>query len=123
MEYGYLDKEVKALVAERDRLATENAELRELLEIEQATALDAAELSAAWANAASEANATLDALREAVPEGTKWCTDCDAFTMPATDPEGEFCSECEGDGYWNTGFPYAVYAILHLQPKETTDEE
>ena len=28
MEYGYLDKEVKALVAERDRLAAENAELR-----------------------------------------------------------------------------------------------
>ncbi len=26
MEYGYLDKEVKALVAERDRLAAENSE-------------------------------------------------------------------------------------------------
>lgn len=63
MEYGYLDKEVKALVNERDRLAAENAELKDLLAIEQIPHADANEQLAA-------ANATLDRLRAAVPEGS-----------------------------------------------------
>lgn len=69
------------------------------------------------------ANATLDALREAVPEDTWWCRDCKKFTKPATDPDGEYCSECKCDGYWDDEFPAFVYNTLHPQPKETTDDE
>lgn len=82
MEYGYLDKEVKALVAERDRLAAENAELRATTEtisternlfLQQRT--EAIDKGVYWQDKSNThdrmlraANATLDRLREAVPE-------------------------------------------------------
>lgn len=64
MEYGYLDKEVKELVAERDRLVAENAELREDLVV--------------VGGAFSHANATLDRLREKIPED---CFDWDKYSF------------------------------------------
>ena len=80
MEYGYLDKEVKALVAERDRLAAENAELKALC-IDNTISVLQDRLSAANAayasllesheiilDALTESDATLDRLREVVPE-------------------------------------------------------
>lgn len=83
MEYGYLDKEVKALVAERDRLLAENAELRATIEtisternlfLQQRT--EAIDKGVYWQDKSKThermfraANATLDALREAVPDG------------------------------------------------------
>ena len=80
MEYGYLDKEVKALVAERDRLAAENAELRATIEtisternlfLQQRT--EAIDKGVYWQDKSKThermfraANATLDRLREAI---------------------------------------------------------
>lgn len=72
MEYGYLDKEVKALVAERDRLtaerdrlAAEKAELRDLLEISRKEALELRKHRKPLRELAA-ANAILDRLREAI---------------------------------------------------------
>lgn len=82
MEYGYLDKEVKALVSERDRLRAENAELRATIEtisternlfLQQRT--QAIDKGVYWQDKSNThdrmlraANATLDRLREIIPE-------------------------------------------------------
>lgn len=65
MEYGYLDKEVKALVAERDRLASENAELKRDFAALNETLQNYAQ-QVRQASAELAANATLDQLREAI---------------------------------------------------------
>lgn len=92
MKYGYLDKEVKALVAERDRLAAENAELKALcidntisvlqdrLSAESAAYASLLESHEIILDALTESDATLDRLREVVPEGN-WIYACSEIRL------------------------------------------
>lgn len=65
------------------------------------------------------ANAALESLREKVPEGTRWCSDCEKMTPPDAD-DPDFCAECEGEDVWTRGALVDIQAILY--PKETTDD-
>lgn len=99
------EKEIDALTAERDRLVAENAELEYW---KQGNIRCASQLATA--------NATLDRLREVVPECWYWCADCEKMTPPDEEDPG-FCGVCESDDYWHRGMHVAIKTILY--PKET----
>lgn len=76
MKYGYLDKEVKSLVAERDRLAAENTELKYCAQQFEITAKGCVralenEKKELIADLAAT-NATVDRLREVVRKKRLW---------------------------------------------------
>jgi hypothetical protein len=119
----FMAAHIESLTAERDRLAAENAELRAERDIaikcygeykarirERSKIVDAQRAAA---------NATLDKLREVVPKGTRWCSDCEKMTLPDAD-DPDFCAECEGEDVWIRGVLVDIHDVLY--PKETTND-
>jgi len=136
----------EAAVAERDRLAAENAELRESL-AEYAHAVGAGHPSPCTLGPLcpychidgideqlAAANATLDKLRDLLPEGGVWCYACNRATVPVwgeepyehIDPKYNQmkttfrCSICKRDTHAKDSCVDTLRAILHPQP-ETPD--
>jgi hypothetical protein len=76
--YGYGEwakrEDVDVLIAERDRLAAENAELREEVKQLDWKRSENKAFAVLYRKDLTAANATLDALRDAVPEGFAPCS-------------------------------------------------
>lgn len=110
------------MTAERDRLAAENAELK-------ARYLHVAELNhnqvsmvRADCAALAAANATLDALREAVPSREHWmhCCQCGTVMTPRRVLDIQECPNCFA---MLQEIPGKLIDILYPQPKETTHDD
>lgn len=114
--------DIGVMVDERDRLAAENAELKgyrarwessENAIKETIRRQDRAYAERDRVNVAlAAANATLDRLLEAVPEGWHWCADCEKMTPP-DEEDPDFCGVCESENYWHRGVHVALQAILY----------
>jgi len=91
--------------AERDRLAAENAELKE-------DAIRDAGIECRLKAALAAADATLDRFRDVVPKGWHWCADCEKMTPP-DDEDPDFCGVCESENYWHRGVHVALQTILY----------
>lgn len=137
----------RALIAERDRLAAENAELRESL-AEYAHAVGAGHPSPCTLGPLcpychidgideqlAAANATLDKLRDLLPEGGVWCYACNRATVPVwgeepyehIDPKYNQmkttfrCSICKRDTHAKDSCVDTLRAILHPTPENNNE--
>jgi len=91
--------------AERDRLAAENAELKE-------DAIRDAGIECDLKAKLAAANDTQDRFRDVVPKGWHWCADCEKMTPP-DDEDPDFCGVCESENYWHRGVHVALQTILY----------
>lgn len=120
--------------AERDRLAAENAELRKQVEDWKTGSTHEAHYGDDARRDLAAANATLDKLRDLLPEGGVWCYACNRATVPVwgeepyehIDPKYNQmkttfrCSICKRDTHAKDSCVDTLRAILNPQP-ETPD--
>lgn len=121
----------RALIAERDRLAAENAELRKQVEDWKTGSTHEAHYGDDARRDLAAANATLDKLRDLLPEGGVWCYACNRATVPVwgeepyehIDPKYNQmkttfrCSICKRDTHAKDSCVDTLRAILHPQPE------
>lgn len=126
-----LGSELDTITAERDRLAAENAELRKQVEDWKTGSTHEAHYGDDARRDLAAANATLDKLRDLLPEGGVWCYACNRATVPVwgeepyehIDPKYNQmkttfrCSICKRDTHAKDSCVDTLRAILHPQPE------